>query len=153
MFVHEICKTLEMNKVPYAIVGGYAVALHGVVRGTIGIDFIIRWKRNNLIHFEKALSDVGLASQLPIEANDIFDFRDEYIQQRNLIMWSFNDSKDLSRKVNLLIPYDLKNFKTKVISTSSGKIKILSRKDLIQMKRESGLPQDLIDLRALEEVL
>ena len=42
MFIHEVCAVLAKAKVPYAIVGGYAVALHGVMRGTVDVDVVIR---------------------------------------------------------------------------------------------------------------
>lgn len=37
-FLNQICHALQTNRVRYALVGGYAVALHGAVRGTVDVD-------------------------------------------------------------------------------------------------------------------
>jgi len=41
MFILKVCESLSNAKIKYAIVGGYAVALHGVVRGTVDVDLLI----------------------------------------------------------------------------------------------------------------
>lgn len=152
MFIHDVCAALENAKIPYAIVGGYAVALHGVIRGTIDIDIAIHWTQKNLEKVENALKQMGLVSLIPIEANNLFHFRDEYIQKRHLIAWNFYDPKNPVNQVDIIINYDLKDAHTKTINTSSGKVKVLSREDLIVMKTASGRPQDLEDVKALENL-
>lgn len=152
MFVHDICTTLDNAKIPYAIVGGYAVALHGAIRGTIDIDIVIHWTLKNLEKVENALKEIGLVSLLPIDSNSLFHFRDEYIQKRHLIAWNFYDPNNPINQVDIIINYDLKNARIKTINTYSGKVKVLSRNDLIAMKKASGRPQDLEDVKALESL-
>lgn len=152
MFIYDICKILDKAKIPYAIVGGYAVALHGVLRGTIDIDIAINWTLKNLKSVEKAFKEIGLISLLPIDSDNLFRFRDEYIQNRNMIAWNFYHPKNPTHQIDIIINYDLKKAKTKTITTSSGKIRILSRQDLIAMKKASGRPQDLEDVKALESL-
>ena len=50
------------------------------------------------------------------------------------------------------ISTDLRGKKVQVIETSGGTMRVLSRKDLIAMKRASGRPQDLADIAALEKL-
>jgi hypothetical protein len=138
--------------VRYAIVGGHAVALHGAVRGTVDIDIAIAWSRKSLLATEKALQDAGLVSRLPITANDVFDFRKEYIENRNLIAWNFYNPEDLSEQVDIIITYDLTRKRTKRIVLAGEPVQILSLKDLIEMKRKTGRPQDIEDVRALEKL-
>lgn len=152
MFIHDVCFALAKAKIPYAIVGGYAVALHGAIRGTIDIDVAIRWTLKNLENVERILKEIGLVSLIPIDAKSLFHFRNEYIEKRHLIAWNFYDPKMPSNQVDIVITYDLKNSRTKTIKTSSGNIKILSRKGLIAMKRAAGRPQDLEDVKALESL-
>lgn len=152
MFIHKVCAALEQAKIPYAIVGGYAVALHGAVRGTIDIDIVIKWSLKNLQNVEIVLKELGLVSLHPITADNVFHFRDEYIQNRNLIAWNFYDPTNHAYQIDIIISYDLAHAKTKTIVTPSGSIKILSRDDLIKMKKASGRPQDLIDVDALESL-
>lgn len=150
MFIIKMCRALEDAKVPYAIVGGYAVALHGVVRGTVDIDLVIKWSLKNLKKTEETFKKLGLRSALPISAESIFHNLEEYIEKRNLLAWNFYNPSNYAEQVDLIIAYDLKKATTKVVHTASGDVRILSRKDLIEMKRRSGRPQDLEDIRALE---
>lgn len=137
----------------YAIVGGHAVALHGAVRGTVDIDLAIAWNRKTLLATEKALHEVGLVSRLPLTADGIFDFRKEYIENRNLIEWNFYNPNELSEQVDIVITYDLKGKRTKRIQLRNGPVQILDLKELIKMKRNSARAQDIEDVLALERLL
>ena len=151
--LERICAALKRAGVRYAIVGGHAVALHGAVRGTVDIDVAISWNRKSLSLTEKALNDIGLVSRLPITADDIFDFRKEYIDNRNLTAWNFYNPDDLAIQVDIIITYDLKGKRTKRIQLVDGPIQILDLRELIKMKRESARPQDIEDVNALERLL
>lgn len=151
--LERICTALRVAGVRYALVGGHAVALHGAVRGTVDIDVAVSWSRKSLRATEKALNDAGLVSRLPITADDVFDFRKEYVEKRNLVAWSFYNPDDLSEQVDVIITYDLKGKRTRKIQLTSGPISVLALRDLIEMKRESGRPQDIEDVRALERLL
>ena len=148
----RICGALEQAGVRYAVVGGHAVALHGAVRGTVDIDIVLSWTQASLVNAERALTGIGLVSRLPIAADDILEFRDEYIQKRKLIAWNFYNPKDLSEQVDIVITYDLKGKRTKRIDLEDTSIRILSKADLIEMKRKSGRPQDKEDVIALERL-
>ena len=150
MFIHEICLALDKAEIPYAIVGGYAVALHGAIRGTIDVDVVIQWSFKNLQDTENTFKQMGLVSLIPITAETLFHFREEYIQNRNLIAWNFYDPSNPLNQVDIIINYDLKDEQnTKTIETSLGSIRILSLNDLIKMKKASGRLQDLEDVKAL----
>ncbi len=148
----RICGALDRAGVRYAVVGGHAVALHGAVRGTVDVDIVISWTRQSLVNAEKALMGIGLVSRLPISATDIFEFRNEYIQNRNLVAWNFYNPGDLSEQVDIIITYDLKGKRTKRIDLENTSIQILSKRDLIEMKRQSGRPQDKEDVIALKKL-
>lgn len=152
MFINRVCQALEQQKVRYAIVGGYAVALHGAVRGTMDVDIVINWDLNSLRKTEKALNGIGLVSRLPLIADDVFNFRDEYVTNRNLVAWNFYHPGDISQQVDIIITYDLKSKGRKRVHTRSGLLQVLTLADLIRMKRESGRPQDIEDAKALEEL-
>ena len=96
---------------------------------------------------------MGLVSRLPITADNIFDFRKEYIENRNLTEWNFYNPNDLSIQVDIIITYDLKGKRTKRIQLADGPIQVLDLRELIKMKRESARPQDVEDVRALEQLL
>ena len=148
----RICTALNDAGVRYAVVGGYAVALHGAVRGTLDIDIAIDWTRPALQATQDALAGLGLVSRLPISASDVFALRDEYITRRNLVAWNFYHPADPSEQVDIIIAYDLKNKRTTSVTLPECVVPILSIDDLIDMKRSSGRPQDREDVAALEKL-
>lgn len=151
-FLSRVSNALEAAGVHYALVGGYAVALHGAVRGTVDVDFVLRWSLRDLEAAEAALGSIGLVSRLPVTAGEVFRFRDEYIRNRNLIAWNFYNPRDLSEQVDIVISEDLKGKRRVRMKTLAGPVQVLSRKDLIAMKKASGRPQDLADIEALEKL-
>jgi hypothetical protein len=151
-FLNRVCSSLENHGVRYAVVGGYAVALHGAVRGTVDIDVAVAWNRKTLESAVNALTDIGLVSRLPVTAGDVFRFRDEYVRNRNLVGWNFYNPADPAEQVDIVIDYDLKGRRLESVETAGGTVRLLARKDLIEMKKASGRPQDLEDARALESL-
>jgi hypothetical protein len=133
-------------------VGGYAVSLHGAIRGTMDIDIVINWTLPNLKKTGNALERLGLVSRLPVSAEEIFHFRDEYMVNRKLIAWNFYDPANLANQVDVIVSYDLKGKKRKRLESSAGDIHVLHIDDLIRMKKQSGRPQDLEDVAALERL-
>jgi len=152
MLLIRLIKKLDHLKIPYALVGGHAVALHGAVRGTLDIDLVIKWSFKYLKELEGALKNLGLTSRLPLTCEEVFNFKDEYIKNRNLIAWNFVNLKDPSEQVDLILTTDLSG--KSVVSKKVGdfQIKVLAKKDLIEMKKQSGRKQDLIDIEALEKL-
>ena len=126
-FVHEVCRALDRRKIRYALVGGYAVALHGAVRGTLDIDIVVNWSRTSLERSEQALVGLGLVSRLPVGAEDVFRFRDEYIRNRNLVAWNFYNPQNPAEQVDLVITYDLRGRRRQRIRTADGSLQVLSR--------------------------
>ncbi len=153
MFLQRICSALDNAKIPYAIVGGYAVALHGCVRGTVDIDFVTNLDFKSLTSLEASLQKLGLVSRLPIHAKDVAHFRDEYIKKRNLIAWNFYNPINPLESVDVLLTYHLNDLETVVKKVGQQKIVIVSIKDLITMKKASGRKQDLEDVKALESLI
>jgi predicted nucleotidyltransferase len=153
MFVLEVVKALKERKVPFAIVGGYAMAFQGLVRATMDVDFVISLKEGPLKETEKTLKSVGLTSRIPVRAEDIFKFRKEYIEQRNLVAWSFVDFENPSRQVDILIIYSTEDIEIVNVSVGGMKIPVASLQSLIEMKKKAGRPQDLIDVKNMQEVL
>ena len=132
--------------------GGHAVALHGAVRGTLDVDIALTWSRKSLRDAERALQGLGLVSRLPINADEVYAFRDDFIEKRNLVAWNFYNPGDLSEQVDIVLTYDLKGKRIQKIALGETSLNILSLKDLVAMKLESGRPQDVSDAEALKKL-
>ncbi len=131
------------------IVGGYAVNFHGYSRNTVDIDLVIKFTLSNLRKIEIILNEMGMISRLPIDAVSIFKFRDEYIKNRNLIAWNFYSENDPTEQVDILITHDVSDFKSEKFRVGQLEIKVISKDDLIKMKKKSGRKKDLLDVEEL----
>ena len=153
MFLYELTDTFAASKLKFALVGGYALALHGLVRATIDVDFVIKLTQNDFELAEKTLNRLGLQSRIPVRAQDLIKMRNEYIEERNLIAWSFVDYKNPSRQVDILITRDVSSMQVEKISVNGRKIPVASLKELLKMKEEAGRPQDLVDIQNIRAKL
>jgi len=152
-FFERVLLAFEKYQVPYSIVGGYALALHGAPRGTIDIDCIISHRKADFLNCEAALKSIGLESRLPVRAEEVFSFRQEYIEKRNMIAWGFVNLLNPLECLNVIITHDLRSLRSVRYKFGLHKVPVLSIEDLIQMKRLSGRPQDLEDIKSLEIIL
>ncbi len=153
MFLVELVEALRNARVRFAVAGGYAVALHGATRGTIDVDLVLALDRKQMRAAEKALLSLGLVSRLPVTADQVFDFREEYIANRNLIAWNFYHPNDPGKLVDILITHDLRKLKTTQVRVGRSVIPILDIPSLIAVKKVANRPQDVADIRALERLL
>lgn len=152
MFLLDIVDRLDARGVPHALAGGWAVALHGVPRGTVDVDLVVRWTLKNLRLVEKALGELGLVPRQPIGPDGLFRFRRGRAENGNPAEWGFLDPVDPTRQVDVIVTMDLKDAEVERIPYKGRELRTLSKKDLIDMKRASGRRQDAIDADALERL-
>ena len=145
----RLINALKKEKINYMIVGGYAVNFHGYSRNTVDIDLIIKFTLSNLKKIEKLLLQMGMVSKLPIDAVSIYKFREEYIKNRNLMAWNFFNKNDPTDQIDILINHDVSDFKSERFKIGQLEFKVISKKDLIKMKKESGRDKDLLDIKEL----
>jgi len=152
-FLRKVVLALDRHGVDYCLVGGFAVAFHGAIRGTVDIDAIIQHTEDQFNRCEKALKSIGLTPRLPVSASDVFHFKKEFIKKRNLVAWSFLNPDNPLEVVDVIITKDKSHVKTSSISVFGDPIKIIALPDLIKMKGESNRPQYREDLKALKQLL
>ncbi|MBI2606819.1 MAG: nucleotidyl transferase AbiEii/AbiGii toxin family protein [Deltaproteobacteria bacterium] len=150
MWIYDICGAFEKAQIRYAVVGGYALTLHGAARGTIDLDLVIELTKPTFLKAEKALIGLGFESRLPVTAAQVHDFRKEYILNRNLVAWSFFHPGRQNEIIDIIITDDARKMKVDKMKVDGHPIRVASLESLIEMKRKRGRPQDLIDVAALE---
>lgn len=148
-FLEKICQAFENNQIPYALIGGYAVALHGAPRGTMDVDFIVKTDAQVYEKVEATLKSIGLMPRLPVAAKEVFEFRKEYIEKRNMIAWSFVNPTRPFEIVDIIITENLDDFSTVNKQLTMMQVKVLAKADLIKMKESTGREQDRLDVDAL----
>jgi len=153
MFIRKVVGALDKADVPYVLVGGYALVLHGVVRGTVDIDIAVALDAGVFRRCETALKSIGLTPRLPVTAEEVFHFREEYIANRNLVAWSFYNPANPLEMVDVLIGEDAGAMQTVEVEAFGMTLKVAAIGELIAMKRKAGRAQDIEDIRALEKLL
>lgn len=153
MFLLRVCKRLAEHEVPYAVVGGHAVALHGAPRGTLDVDVVIEHSLSAFESAEDALRSLGLAPYLPLTAKYVFEHRDQLQRERNLVAWSFVNKSNPMEIVDIVIAYDLRSLDTEKKTVAHTAIQVVTIESLTKMKHQTDRPQDIADAEALERLL
>lgn len=136
----ELVKSLNSRKVRYLVIGGNAVALHGVPRNTFDLDILIEPTLENAARVLDALRDVQMWTA------------DMTTPERMLKtpITGFNDRIPLDVMSRIPGVRFETAWKNRVFRTLDGvRFPILGRRDLIRSKRASARPQDLADVLAL----
>ena len=139
-------------------VGGLATVLHGYARLTVDIDLMVDLAPEQAKKVISILTTLGFVPQLPLNPSDFANpqTRKTWNTEKNMQVFSMIDPRNPLRIVDLFvenpIPFeDLWSRSTNVpIDTVS--IRIASLTDLIHLKRLAGRPQDLIDIKNLEQI-
>ncbi len=80
----SLCRSLNEAKARYVLIGGFAVILHGFVRGTQDIDLLIDPSEENVQRVKKALASlpdnaISLIKDNEVEKYSVVRIADEFI--------------------------------------------------------------------------
>lgn len=157
-YYDEIFKKLQENKVNYLVVGGIAVALHGIPRFTADADFILHLIPDNINKFIDAISELGYKPKVPINPLEFADIekRKQWIEEKGMKVLSFWRSDRPLELIDVFVanPIDFDEMdKEKVIRKTAGlEVPIPSVRHLIKLKKIAGRPEDLRDIELLEKL-
>jgi hypothetical protein len=143
----RIVAALNAGNVSYVVVGGFAVAAHGVVRATRDLDVVPDPDVENLDRLANALMDLG--AEHPVE---------DVLTGASLSSPVWSKLRTRHGEIQLLnrmpaVPPFSKLIAT-AISVEIGEEPALvcSLADLRAMKLASGRPRDLVDVAELDEL-
>jgi hypothetical protein len=145
---------LHGHGVDYLLVGGLAVIVRGYSRLTLDVDILPSPASSNMIRLAEALKDLRAVAigakreRLPLDLS-----HPESLAVGNYFLETKHGALDL---VNGPRP-DIKRYErldrdASRLTVSGHDVKVISKSDLIAMKREAGRPKDLQDIAALTEV-
>lgn len=150
---------LSQHRIRYLICGGLAINIYGIPRSTADIDLVLDLEQENVAAFLKVISKIGYYAHLPISLENLIDKnqRNEFIQNKNLIAYSFYNSSNNVMSMDVLIdtPIDFEVMwsNREVRKISGEEINIVSIPDLITMKKYAGRLQDEKDIILLSEMI
>jgi len=154
----NILKEFNKNGIDYILVGGVAVNLQGIPRMTYDLDILLKMTDENIEKYCRLLKRWGFRPKVPV---DVMDFakkekRDDWIKNKNMKAFNLFNPDAVVKEIDVVIdsPVDFENAKKNVKYIKFGEIEIpvMSVRDLIRMKENTGRKQDESDVRYLEEL-
>jgi hypothetical protein len=152
----ELLGTLRAHEVEFVVIGGFALAFHGVPRATKDVDIVPRPGEENLTRLWRALKE------LEAEPQGLEDFRPEEMPLEwglealiagggNWILRTRHGRLDVMQWVEPFESYDelRANAAEVEVEEIGSTILVAGRDDLIAMKEAAGRDQDRIDVSAL----
>jgi hypothetical protein len=138
----ELLKEFDAAKVRYLVIGGHALGYHAVPRFTKDVDFWIGSNPEDLIRIETALRAFA-APETTIEAIRTLSGLD--------VAWMGNPPLRFDFMKEVPGGQFESSYSKRVTSRWQGvPVTIVALSDLIEIKRASGRPQDLVDVATLE---
>jgi hypothetical protein len=152
MKIEDILRSLEKEKVDYAVIGGVAVVLYGYVRFTKDIDLMIDFSEENLKRFMRVLSVLNFQPGIPIEPMEMVDMnkRKEWIREKNAKVLTFYNPESQLLQIDVLLTKNIADVKRTRKRIDDFEISVVDYEDLLEMKKETARPTDLIDIEKLE---
>ncbi len=153
-----IIEALNHANVRYVVVGGVAVILQGYVRLTVDLDLVIDLDPSEARKAIETLVEIGFRPTAPVKATDFADgeTRRRWIDEKGMRVFPMHDPANSLRRVDLFVehPIDFEELwaKSEVVEAQGVSIRIASIPHLIDMKRQAGRPQDLVDIEALDAI-
>lgn len=154
----SLIDALSDHDVRYLVVGGVAVALHGVERSTIDLDLIVDFETDNVKRFMGVLQALGYRPKIPVKPELFADpkKRKEWIKKKGMVVFSFCHKDQMLDVIDVFVyhpkPFVEMERRKKNIKAGRFVIPIVSIDDLIYMKKEAGRKQDLSDVRVLNKI-
>lgn len=140
----SITAALNREGIDYAVCGGWALAIHGLLRATVDIDLLVLAE-----DLEKAFN-VARSCGYNVEGLPL-SFDNGAFELRRISKVD-QDSRELITVDFLLVTEVYKDvWATKELTISEfGPMKVVSKAGLIKMKMLAGRDKDLLDIKELE---
>lgn len=152
----EILREFARQKVKYVLVGGIAFNLLGGYRTTLDMDILVEMTDKNIAKVVQILVAAGYHVKQPVDPMLLADkkAREDWIKNKNLKAFNFYKGDLTYEEVDILIDsvIDYKKAACNALRIKAGglSLSVISRKDLIKMKKAAGREKDLRDIEELK---
>ena len=140
----DVAELLAAHKIPYAVIGAMAAAVHGVVRASLDADALVSTQLAVARELQREFTGKGYRAELRI--GDVDDPIPALLEVTD----------GFSNRVDLLIGLrglDIGAMdRVSVVNLSGFPLRVIGREDFIAMKAHAGGPLDLADARAVLDV-
>jgi len=156
MFYENVFRSLQKNKIRFAVAGGVALVLHGVVRFTADLDLIVDLEPENLRRFIQTMTELGCRPRNPVNVEDFLNpsIRKAWKREKGMDVFSFVDPAQPMILIDVFIEEKIpfREVMPEIVPmTAKGiTIPVISLRHLKRLKQDAGRPQDLADIEAIE---
>ncbi|MHB8845596.1 MAG: nucleotidyl transferase AbiEii/AbiGii toxin family protein [Nitrospirota bacterium] len=156
MYYENVFRSLQKNNVRFAVAGGVALVLHGVVRFTADLDLIVDLEPENLRRFIQTMTELGCRPRNPVKAEDFVNpsIRAGWKREKGMEVFSFIDPAQPMTLIDVFIEEKIpfREVMPEIVPmTAKGiTIPVVSLRHLKRLKQAAGRPQDLADVEAIE---
>ena len=158
MLYLDLFSALHRHRVDYALIGGLAVALHGVERNTMDVDITLVLAPDNVERFLQAAQELGLTPVLPVPIavlRDTATLRDWH-SRNHLQAFALRapGSTGVTLDVLLFPPIDpqMLHQRALTLDIAGVPVRVATIDDLIALKQHAGRPLDLNDVAHLQRL-
>jgi predicted nucleotidyltransferase len=158
MFYRDLLSALHQHAVEYTLIGGLAVALHGVERNTMDVDIALTLTPGNVDRFLLAAHDLGLTPALPVPIATLRDtdtLRDWH-DRRHLQAFALRAPGAAGVTLDILLfpPIDPPTLRQRALTLdiAGTPVWVAAIDDLIALKQHAGRPLDLDDVAHLQRI-
>jgi len=156
MYYENVFRSLQKNNIRYAVAGGVALVLHGIVRFTADLDLIVDLEADNLKRFVQAITGLGYKPRNPVPAEDFInpDIRKAWKRDKSMEVFSFVDPAQQMTLIDVFIeekiPFREVLQEIVPMAAKGITIPVVSLRHLKRLKQAAGRPQDIADIAAIE---
>lgn len=136
-----LCRALQREKVRYALIGGFAVILHGFVRATKDIDLLVDPSIGNIHALKRAMAD--------LPDNAIALMADDEVQKYQVVRVADEIVVDLMKEACGIDYEQAVAAGLDVFEIEDLEIPLVSKETLVRMK-DTVRESDAVDVRFLE---
>jgi hypothetical protein len=158
MLYTDVFNRLAEQRINYAVTGGIALVLHGVVRFTADLDLIVDLSEDNLKLFVNVMGELGYRPKQPVPPDDLCnpEIRMQWADEKHMVVFSFYHPEKPLNLVDVFItePLPFSVIEKELVWFEAGNVRIpvVSKAHLKQLKQIAGRPQDISDIEILEEL-
>lgn len=136
----DVVEILQREKVDYAVIGAFALAVHGTIRGTMDVDAVVYASPRQLANLQKTFDRADFRTEL--RRGD----QDDPIPAMLVLHDVYGNQVELLGGIRGMDPGVFT--RTAGVPFLGVNLRIAGREDFIAMKCFAGGPQDILDARA-----
>lgn len=139
----QIIEAFQVFKVDFLFSGSLAANLNGILIDDPEIEVIIPQSLDQFKKAEKALMKLGFENTLPVGADELFHFLDQFKSQKNMKFWTFQSPKSKFQKIMIRLGAEPGYFQPLEVVIKGRSLRFLKIEDLkdLGLRIPSDTPQ------------